>query len=107
MYNVARDNDEERGQLLIGETGRMGYHVTVADRKYNVMMRARYLDDNYPRSLIWVHKSYMVLMRIDELICIETNLNAVSPIHFTERESKKTSWWNWGLSWPSASYQAT
>ena len=74
----------------------MGYHVTVADRKYNVMMRARYLDDNYPRTLIWVHKSYMIPMRIDELICIEMNLNAVSPIHFTERESKKTSWWNWG-----------
>ena len=43
-----------------------------------------------------MHKSYMVPIRIDELICVETNLNAISPIHFTERESKKTSWWNWG-----------
>ena len=82
-------------KMLIGRTGRLGYIVPKADREYNISLLGRYINNKKNPMMsghdkeVCVYKKYMIPRKIEELICVETNLNACSPLSL--RESPGTS----------------
>jgi hypothetical protein len=91
---IGERNLWEGKECMVGMTGRLGYHVPKADQLYNISMMGRYVSGDSP--LAWgqekevcVNKKFVVPRKMEELICVETHLNACSPLR--KRESPGTS----------------
>ena len=95
------------GQLLVGKTGAMGYHVPAADRKTNIKMMGRYLklgcwQNN--KQIVRIHKKFRVPRKIEELICVETGANAI-PKNIGECREEPRNWWLFGNSMINHTFQ--
>ena len=89
MVDMTWQGDNYRGPELIGRTGARGYRVPPEVQQSSVRMFGNWIrrDTNYPRTEVLVHRSYKVPRNIEDLVCIETGRNAVSPIPRNARES--------------------
>jgi hypothetical protein len=84
LKTIDENQSSAPGVPRMGITGRLGYHVLEVDRRFGLNAEARYVwRENYtcPTDVnVCVPKKYVVPRRIEEMICIETGLNAVSPL---------------------------
>ena len=101
-FEVIGELDNTPGQLLIGNTGAQGYHVPEADCATTMQLSGRYVKRNYPRLMVYVHKTYRVPRKVEELICVETQLNVISPMKY--REDPQSSW-DFNLDYPHRMHQ--
>ena len=90
-FSVIGEENSQMGQILIRETGEEGYHVPLADRTSHLRFKGRYLSPSYPETVVRVHHKFRVPRRIEELICVKTGRNAVSPLVQREKPQKKVS----------------
>ena len=89
-FEVIGERNRFPGQQLVGITGAEGYHVPEADRSFSLKLKGYYCVANPNPVWVKIHKFYRVPRKMEELICVETQLNAISPI--VHRESPQRCW---------------